>query len=92
MVSSDHHGYSISFNEYLQNYGPLPRIQFLKPVLGQWALLLNFYKLCFRYLDHTNSVEISEQMFRKIMKNKEVVPDEDIEEMIVGDAINIYKI
>ena len=52
----------------------------------------NIQCLCFRSLDPTNSGEISEERFRKIMKNKEGVPDEDIEEMIEGDAINIYKI
>ena len=48
--------------------------------------------LSFRSLDPTNSGKMIGEKFRKIMKNKEVVPDEDIEEMIVGDAINIYKI
>ena len=45
----------------------------------------NIQYLCFRSLDPTNSGEISEEKFRKIMKDKEVIRDEDIEEMIEGD-------
>ena len=38
----------------------------------------------FRSFDPTDSGEISEERFRKIMKNKEGVSDEDINEMIDG--------
>ena len=42
----------------------------------------------FRSLDPTNSGEISEEKFMKIMKNKEGVPEEDVDEMIEGNIYN----
>ena len=48
--------------------------------------------LSFRSLDPTNSGKMIGEKFRKIMKNKEGIPDEDIDEMIEGDKIDIFQI
>ena len=52
-----------------------------------FCLVLTFQiaYILLRSLDPTNSGEISEDKFRKIMTNKEGVPDEDVDEMIQGD-------
>ena len=46
----------------------------------------HFQYIC-RSLDPGHTGEISEEKFRKIMRNKEGVPDEDIEEMIEGGKL-----
>merc|ERR1711915_291517 len=71
-VSCDHHGYSLSFNEYLQLVSAQRRREPDEQILME----------VFRSFDPTDSGEISEERFRKIMKNKEGVSDEDINEMI----------
>ena len=40
-----------------------------------------------RTFDPANSGHIGENEFRKIMKSKEGIPDEDIEEMLEGEGL-----
>ena len=46
----------------------------------------------FRIFDPHNTGTIEEEQFRKIMRSKQGVPDEDIEEMIDGEARQRYLI
>jgi Ca2+-binding EF-hand superfamily protein len=39
---------------------------------------------CIRSFDPGNTGKIGEVQFRKIMKSKEAIPEEDIEEMLSG--------
>jgi Ca2+-binding EF-hand superfamily protein len=41
----------------------------------------------FRSFDPGNTGKIGELQFRKIMKSKEAIPDEDVEEMLSGGQI-----
>ena len=45
-----------------------------------------------RTFDPANSGHIGENEFRKIMKSKEGIPDEDIEEMLEGDWLTFYQV
>ena len=42
-----------------------------------------------RTFDPHNSGQIGETEFRKIMKSKEGIPDEDIEEMLEGEQFTV---
>jgi len=72
MVTCDMTGFSISFNEYLR----LISIQ-RRADPDEESLLEVFLTF-----DPHNSGQIGETEFRKIMKSKEGIPDEDIEEML----------
>jgi hypothetical protein len=41
---------------------------------------------CVRSFDPGNTGKIGEVQFRKIMKSKEAIPDEDVEEMLSGKS------
>jgi len=41
----------------------------------------------FRSFDPGNTGKIGEVQFRKIMKSKEAIPDEDVEEMLSGKVV-----
>ena len=43
--------------------------------------------LPFRSFDPGNTGKIGEVQFRKIMKSKEAIPDEDVEEMLSGGQV-----
>ena len=45
-----------------------------------------------RTFDPANSGHIGENEFRKIMKSKEGIPDEDIEEMLEGEQFTLIAI
>ena len=53
--------------------------------LGDWFFSRHPFLLLFRSLDPDNTGCIEEFAFRKIMKNKEGVSDNDINEMIAGE-------
>merc|ERR1712025_742695 len=71
-VSCDMQGHSLSFNEFLTMVSNIREVQPSTEDLAQ----------AFRSIDPTNSGEISEAKFRTIMKNKEGMADEDVDEMI----------
>jgi len=72
MVTPDITGFSISFNEYLR------LISIQRRADPDEETLLEV----FQTFDPANSGQIGENEFRKIMKSKEGIPDEDIEEML----------
>merc|ERR1711936_350384 len=71
-VSSDKAGYSLSFNEFLQLVSLHRRRE------PDTQTLLQVF-MCF---DPSNTGEICEEKFRKIMKSKEGVYEEEVNEMI----------
>jgi len=71
-VSCDMAGFSVSFNEYLR------MISIQRRADPDEETLLEI----FQTFDPHNSGHIGELEFRKIMKSKEAIPDEDIEEML----------
>jgi len=89
LVSCDRHGYSISFNEYLRLVSIQRKeepdgdrlLEAFQSVFFSYQLL---FGSCFlvRSFDPTSSGVISEEHFRKIMRSKESVDEEDINEMI----------
>ena len=91
LVSCDRHGYSISFNEYLRLVSIQRKeepdgdrlLEAFQSVFFSYQLL---FGSCFlvRSFDPTSSGVISEEHFRKIMRSKESVDEEDINEMIRG--------
>jgi len=71
-VSVDRYGFSVSFNEYLK----LVSLQRRREPDEECLLEI------FRSFDPNNTGKISEHRFMKIMKSKENVAEEDINEMI----------
>jgi len=71
-VSVDVTGYSVSFNEYLQLISIKRRAEPDEDTLME----------VFRIFDPQNTGTIDEDQFRNIMKSKQGISDEDIEEMI----------
>jgi len=71
-VSADRYGFSVSFNEYLT------LISLQRKEEPDEECLLDI----FRSFDPQNTGRISERRFVQIMKSKENVPEEDVNEMI----------
>lgn len=72
LVSIDTIGFSVSFNEYLRLVSLQRRAE------PSEETLLDI----FQTFDPANTGEIEEVQFRKIMRSKEAIPDEEVEEML----------
>ena len=89
-VSLDLTGFSVSYNEYFR-YSSTSKTNFY---LLQYVRLISIKRRAqpdeesllevFRIFDPHNTGTIEEEAFRKIMRSKQSVTDEEIEEMIEG--------